>query len=242
MGMPVTIEIVDGDDWQESMDLAFRFLEHVDQTFSTYKKDSEISRINRGDLSSRDYSEEMREILKLSEETREQTLGYFNIKQPDGSLDPSGVVKGWAIQKSAALIYSRGHKNFYVEAGGDIQSAGVNKRGEGWSVGIRNPFKKDEIVKVINPKGRGVATSGTYIRGEHIYDPYTGRPVKTDYVSFTVIGPNVYEADRVATAAFAMGKKGAGFIELLPEFEGYFITQDGKAEMTSGFHKYASHA
>jgi thiamine biosynthesis lipoprotein ApbE len=66
----------------------------------------------------------------------------------------------------------------------------------------------------------------------------TSTPAPTDVVSLTVIGPNVYEADRFATAAFAMGKKGIYFIEQLPGFEGYMIDTSAQATYTSGFERY----
>jgi FAD:protein FMN transferase len=89
----------------------------------------------------------------------------------------------------------------------------------------------------------GVATSGTYIRGLHIYDPKKDNQPVNEIVSLTVIGPNIYEADRFATAAFAMGKNGINFIENLPGFEGYMVDNDKKATLTTGFEKYiANHA
>ncbi len=139
--------------------------------------------------------------------------GYFDIKKPDGLYDPSGLVKGWAINNSARLLQSLDCHNFYVDVGGDIQTSGKNKSGEEWSVGIRDPFNREEIIKVIYPKGHGVATSGTYLRGQHIYNPLTKKAVESDIVSLTVIGPNIYEADRFATSVFAMGKDGINFIE-----------------------------
>ncbi len=66
-----------------------------------------------------------------------------------------------------------------------------------------------EIVKVLAISDRGVATSGTYIRGQHIYNPVTGGLPDPEIVSITVIGPDIYEADCYATAAFAMGRKGS---------------------------------
>jgi len=115
---------------------------------------------------------------------------------------------------------------------------GRNAGGTEWSVGIRNPFNPEEIVKVIHPRGKGVATSGPYLRGDHIYNPHdSGRAIE-DIVSLTVIGPNALEADRFATAAFAMGKEGIWFIEKLTGFEGYTIDKDGMATMTSEFAAY----
>ena len=85
------------------------------------------------------------------------------------------------------------------------------------------------------PKGRGIATSGSYVRGQHIYDPHAPERQIEDIVSLTVIGPDVLEADRFSTAAFAMGKAGIHFIEELPGFEGYMVDAAGIATQTSGF-------
>ena len=131
-----------------------------------------------------------------------------------------------------------GYTNFYVEAGGDIQTHGVNSEGKPWRVGIRNPFNTKEVVKVLSASGEGVATSGTYLRGKHIYDPHEKKPVEGDVLSLTVVADDVYEADRYATAAFAMGKKGVDFIERLSGCEGYFINNKGIATMTSGFARF----
>ncbi len=126
-------------------------------------------------------------------------------------------------------------RDFFVDAGGDIQTGGKNPDGEEWTIGIRNPFNEREIIKAVTPKGRGIATSGTYVRGQHIYDPRRpGRPIE-DIVSLTVIGPDVLEADRFSTAAFAMGKDGIHFVEELPGFEGYVVDARGIATQTSGF-------
>ncbi len=234
MGMPIEIEIVH-DRAHDALEAAFAHLVAVDEQFSPYKSESEISRINRGELSQEAASEAMRTVFDLAEKTKLETDGYFDMRRPDGSLDPSGIVKGLAIRDVAALLHERGCEHFFVNAGGDIAMSGENAEGGAWSVGIRNPFKHDEIVKVMYPHGRGVATSGSYIRGAHIYNPHAPERELLEIVSMTVIGPDVLEADRFATAAFAMGKDGIAFIEKLPGFEGYAIDAQGIATMTSGF-------
>jgi thiamine biosynthesis lipoprotein len=222
----------------EAIESAFSYLTSVDKQFSTYKTDSEISRVNRGELEMRTISPEMREVFALAEKTKEETNGYFDMRKPDGSLDPSGIVKGWAIKNAAALISAAGHQNFFVNAGGDVAMQGKNEKGEEWSVGIRNPFNISEMVKVVYPRGKGIATSGSYIRGNHIYNPHNPTEELQDIVSITVIGPDVLEADRFATAAFAMGEEGIAFIANLEGFEGYAISADGIATYTSGFAAY----
>ena len=235
MGMPITVDVLDGG--QAILDTVFDYFVYIDETFSTYKPESEMMRINRRELPENEWSDDMRIVLMLSEETKQRTNGFFDIRRPDESLDPSGLVKGWAIAKAAELIRGVGCKNFYVDAGGDIQTSGLNSEGKPWSVGIKNPLQQDEIIKTVYLSGEGIATSGTYIRGEHIYNPKSGNAAN-EILSLTVIGPNVYEADRFATAAFVMGPVGIQFIESLPSLEGYMINKRGVATMTTGFEKY----
>ena len=236
MGMPITIEIIDPGVASGDLEAAFDYFENIDKRFSPYKSDSEVSLINAGKISEQEYSPEIKEVLLLAEKTKEETGGYFDVYRPDGKLDPSGLVKGWAIRNAAEILKKGGWKNFYVEAGGDIQVSGKNAESQLWSVGIRNPFKQDEIVKVVHLKdGEGMATSGTYARGAHIYNPLNPSEPLNEIVSLTVIGPDVYEADRFATAAFAMGRKGIEFIEKHPELEGYAIDKDGIGTTTNRF-------
>lgn len=239
MGMPITVEIVDADD-TAILDIVFGYFEDIDRRFSTYKPDSEIEAINGRRVAEADYSDDMLEVLDLAEQTRRETAGFFDIRKADGSLDPSGIVKGWGIRNAAAIVKRMGARDFFIDAGGDIQSSGRNAHGEEWSVGIRNPFNQAEIIKVIHPHGRGVATSGTYVRGQHIYNPHApGRPID-DIVSLTVVGPDVLEADRYATAAFAMGGDGILFIEQTPGLEGYLVDSHGRATLTSGIEAYCA--
>src|SRR5579884_60052 len=236
MGMPITVEILDACATEADIERVFAYFRFIDETFSTYKEESEISKINRGELAEEEYSDAVKMILALSEQTRQETHGYFDIER-DGFIDPSGIVKGWAIFQAAQMLKEAGFGNFYIDAGGDIQVAGT-KNGHPWRVGIRNPFNRNENVKVLSITDKGVATSGTAIRGQHIYNPYQPQRTIQDIVSLTVIGPNVYEADRFATAAFAMGKKGIYFIEQLAGFEGYMIDSSARATYTSNFERY----
>jgi FAD:protein FMN transferase len=239
MGMPITVEILDTGATEADIDRVFAYFRSIDETFSTYKEESEISKINRGELAEDEYSEAMKTVLALGEQTRLETDGYFDIEH-DGFIDPSGIVKGWAIFQAAQMLKKAGLFNFYVDAGGDIQAAGLYY-GHPWRVGIRNPFNRAENVKVLAITEKGVATSGTAIRGQHIYNPYQPDQPIQDIVSLTVIGPNVYEADRFATAAFAMGKRGIYFIERLAGFEGYMIDSSARATYTSGFERFVVH-
>lgn len=240
MGMPIAIEIVDSTATEAVIDEVFAMFRTIDSVFSPYKETSEISRLNRGEIALADTSLPVQTIFLLAEQTRLETNGYFNIIR-DGRYDPSGIVKGWAIQRAADLIAGSGFRNYSVDAGGDMQLAGNNQHGGPWRVGIRNPFNIHEIVKVLALTECGVATSGTSIRGDHIYNPHQPGTLVSEIVSLTVVGPNIYEADRFATAAFAMGRDGIGFIAQLEGFEAYQIDRHGRATYTGGFARYIAH-
>lgn len=231
MDMPVIVEVIDSSVTEKIFEEIFNYFTYVDNTFSPFKKDSELTKINQGRLQKNDWSQDMKTVFKLCEQTRNETLGYFNIEK-NREFDPLGLVKGWAINNAANILKTRGFKNYYVEAGGDIQVAGKNKENNLWRIGIQNPFNLKQNIKIIALDNQGIATSGTYLRGQHI------RKTIDDIVSLTVIGPNIYEADRFVTAAFAMGKKGINFIENLSDFEGYMIDNKGIATFTGGFNNY----
>lgn len=239
MGMLITVEVVDTKVCVSDINDVFSYFISIDNRFSTYKQTSEISQINKGFLTEAFYSREMTQVFTLCEKTKQETLGYFDIFH-EGKYDPSGLVKGYAINNAAELLRKRSYKNFYIEAGGDIQTSGVNYKGNPWTVGIRSPFNLNENVKILSVTDKGVATSGTYMRGPHIYSPkYEGK--LRDIVSVTVIGPNIYDADRFATAVFAMGYKGIFFLENQAGFEGYMIDKKGTATYTSNFPAYIAH-
>lgn len=235
MGMPITIEIIDSND-KNILAETFSYFQEIDNRYSTYKPTSEISHINNG-LPKNAWSTEMKHIIQLCEQTKQQTKGYFDISH-NGKLDPSGLVKGWAIQQAAEQLRHRGLNNFYIEAGGDIQAYGQNSKNEPWTIGIRNPFNTEEIIKTVHLTNQGIATSGTYIRGQHIYNPHQPTKAPHGVMSLTIIGPNIYEADRFATAAFAMGAPGIEYIEKTKGLEGYMVDTNGVATFTTGFEEY----
>ena len=236
MGMPSTINLAQGNAKEEDINEVFSYFHYIDNKFSTYKKDSEISRINRREIRKEEWSREMEKIMSLCEKTKKETEGYFDINIK-GLMDPSGLVKGYAILEGAKILRKRGYKNFFVEIAGDIQADGFSKKGEKWKIGIQNPFDSRQVIKIVQLSNMGIATSGTYIRAGHINNPKSGKPAD-EIAAITVIGPDVYEADRFATAAFAMGEKGINFIENLNGFEVYMVKKNKKAVMTRGFHNY----
>jgi len=196
--MPV---VIDGDAGREAGDAAFAWLRFVDTTFSTYRPDSEVCRLDRGELALGEAHPLVREVLARCERLRARTGGYFDARAA-GRLDPAGLVKGWAVDRAAALLSEAGARRFCVNAGGDVVV-----RGGPWRVGVQHPRERDRIAAVLSLTDAAVATSGAYERGEHIVDPLAGRPAR-GALSVTVIGRDLATADAYATAAFAMGERG----------------------------------
>lgn len=237
MGMPITVEVVDRSVLKKDLEDIFLFFKDVDEQFSPYKKTSEVSRLNRKEITFAQASAEMREVLLLVEKAKQETQGYFDVTAR-GFFDPSGIVKSWAIRKASELLQDKGLTHFYINAGGDIQVSGKNIGGKNWSIGIRHPFIQDKIVKTVSVPG-AIATSGTYLRGDHIYDPHRKAKRIEDIVSLSVIAQDIVEADVLATASFAMGRNGIMFLEKTAGVEGYMIDRQGIATFTSGFERYA---
>lgn len=208
MGMPIGIDLRDPEVDPAVLDHAYDWLRWVDAIFSTYKMDSDISRLNRGDLSPAEVHPEVRAVLARSEELRFATNGYFDIRLPAGgaarTVDPSGLVKGWSVDRAAGILDAAGARNYSINAGGDVRVRGRPLPDPQWRIGIQHPLLRDKIAAVVVANDLAVATSGTYERGHHIVDPYTGQPPE-GVISVTVAGPVLGTADAYATAAFAMG-------------------------------------
>ncbi len=240
MGMPITVEVVDREVCPGHFEAVFRLFRQAEERFSPFKETSETSLWDRGLIKSSQMSPQMRAVMQLAEETRQASGGYFDVYR-EGRFNPVGIVKGWAIHKAANLLRCAGFGDFYVEAGGDAQVCGRGPDGKPWLVGIRNPFDVSQIIKVLEIDDSGVATSGTYFRGHHIYDPLDpGGRIAAEPVSLTVIAADILDADRFATAAFAMGQAGIAFIEGLDGCEGYLVDAAGMATYTSGFASYVA--
>jgi FAD:protein FMN transferase len=234
MGMPVTILVADAiDSTSQAVDDAFADIALLDRTFSPFLPGSEVSRINRGELPLDASSRLVRQAADLCRLYEQATGGYFSA-WPDGRFDPSGLVKGWAIDRACSILDRHGRHSFFVDAGGDVQTRGSSAAGGPWRVGIRHPVSRSQVVRVILAEGLAVATSGTYEKGDHIINPHTGSPAR-DWLSFTVVGPDILSADIYATAGFAMGADGLAFIARTPGYEAYAIAENLVASWTGGF-------
>ncbi len=244
MGMAVSIDVRDVRDdiaAQALVDVV-AWLHRVDRTYSTYVADSPISRLGRGDIGPDELDDEVRDVLALCEEVRRQSDGAFDVgavPAPNGThLDPSGLVKGWAVERAAAIFTRAGATNLCINAGGDIALRGEPMPGDAWRIGIRHPDLVDRLATVVRARGPlGIATSATYERGAHIIDPATGEPT-TELASVTVVGPDLTFADAYATAVFVKGLDGLVWLGGHPDYEGYAITHDGETFSTPGFSRY----
>ena len=235
MGMPIVVDVRDRDVDDVALDRMFDWLRCVDATFSTYKEDSEVSRINRGELSIEEANPDVREVLERCEELRQETKGYFDAHPvSEQVLDPSGLVKGWSVDRAAAILDDAGLRNYALNAGGDLLVRGRALRDDCWRVGIQHPFERDQVAKVVIAEDLAVATSGAYARGEHVIDPHTRRPPE-GVLSVTITGPVLATADAYATAAFAMGLDGPKWTARLRGYEAMTILADETVLSTPGF-------
>jgi len=252
MGMPIEIDVRDPDVDPAALERVYDWFRWVDVTFSTYRTDSEISRLNRQELSLERTQPAVREVLDRCDELRAETEGYFDIHAPhlpdhartwDADLfpeavDPAGLVKGWSVDRAAEILERHGSRNYSINAGGDVRVRGGALPETRWRVGIRHPYLLDKLAAVVVARDLAIATSGTYIRGEHITDPHTG-VCPAGVLSVTVTGPDLATADAYATAAFAMGEDAPAWTASLPlrGYEAMTILADETVLLTEGFPK-----
>ncbi len=209
---------------------AVRWLHRVDAVFSTYRPDSEISRLARGELSRRTCSAEVVEVLDECAALERGTAGFFS-PRAGGALDPSGFVKGWAVERASDILVAAGSTRHCVNGGGDVQCVGAAADGRPWRIGLADPRRSGRLLGTIALDGLAVATSGTAERGEHVLDPHTGCPPE-GLASVTVVGPRLGRADALATAAFAMGGDAEAWLATVPGHSAYGLDASGRSWVT----------
>ena len=225
MGTVFSIDVRDPGEWVEAIDDVVEWLHHVDRTFSTYRADSDISRLRRGELTLDEADPAVAEVLDLCVILQRQTGGYFTATW-SGALDPTGLVKGWAIERASGLLRQAGSTNHAVNGGGDIQVAGESAPGQPWRIGISDPADPQRLLTALAVRDQAVATSGRAERGDHILDPFSGRPA-TALAGVTVVGPSLAYADAYATAAVAMGADATHWLDTLPGYEALVVGSHG---------------
>ncbi len=208
-------------------------LHRVDEIFSTFREDSQLSRLARGELALGECVTEVAEVLQLCGDAERESEGWFSARYA-GVLDPTGLVKGWAVECAVRMLASSGADSVCLNGGGDIQL-----HGGPWRVGVSDPLHPGELVTVIEAdEGLAVATSGPAERGCHIVDPHTRKPPADGLASMTVVCPGLTHADARATAAYAMGDRARAWLEELPGTEAFAVNADGSTWRTSGFARH----
>ncbi len=235
-GVAVDAQTVDILAIEEAVEAVWDSLRWADRVFSTYRPDSDISRIRRGEIPVRDADPAVAQVLDFAEIARRLTGGTFDVnngrRHGRSGLDPSGIVKGWAASRAAAPLAALG-MDYYLNAGGDVllQSAG---HGQPWRIGIEHPDDPQGLLAVVELATGAVATSGRTHRGEHIWNPATGRPA-AGIAQATVVGPSLVWADILATAVVAGGIERLDLAQWPPGHDLMLVTDDGAVLVSEGF-------
>jgi thiamine biosynthesis lipoprotein len=238
MGMPISLALRGrhaGDHhgraaWAETL----AALRDVDRVFSTYRDDSWISRLDRGEVALADCPPEVAEVLALGEAARAQSHGAFDVRAT-GRLDPSGVVKGWAVERAARALRHLDDTDFCLSAGGDMVCHLTDPDRPAWRVGIEDPHRPDRVVGVVQVTRGAVATSGLRHRGDHVVHGRTGAP-PTLAASVTVICEDLLWADLDATAALALDREASRWLSGRPGRQGLVVWTDGTISQVPGGH------
>ncbi|WP_327072278.1 FAD:protein FMN transferase [Kitasatospora purpeofusca] len=222
-----------------ALERAVARLHEIDALFSPYREDSAVSRLDRGEVTVGQCHPDVAEVLARCRETAAQTGGWFTA-HPAGRLDPSGWVKGWAVDEVCRALCAAGSREHCVSGGGDVRTTGGP-----WRIGVANPLLPGTLAAVLTGTGLAVATSGTAERGAHIMDPFTGRPAVA-LASLTLVGDpgtGLARTDAWATAVFAMGpERGLAWAEQQAGIEALAVLPDGRRLRTGGLSRHLSAA
>jgi FAD:protein FMN transferase len=224
-GMPVPAA-------RTAVEAACRVLHRADAVFSTWNPASPVSRLRRGEVTLGMMPAEVAEVLTLCQAAREASEGWFDPWALPGGVDPTGLVKGWAVERAAGVLQRAGIDAALVNGGGDLTVFGSPAPGRRWRVGIRHPWRPDALACVVQPRA-AVATSAAYERGAHLHSPLTGRPA-TGVASATVTGPSLALADALATAVAVGADQALRAVGALDGYEAYLIRADGSEADTGG--------
>lgn len=208
-------------------------LHRIDARFSPWRSDSAVSRLRRGELDPDELPDDLADVLARCRRARRLSAGWFDPWAMPGGVDPTGLVKGWAIERAASIVRAGEVTAGVISGGGDIACFGTPRGGGPWRIGIRHPWRADALAAVVELDGGGVATSGTYERGEHLIDPRTQTP-RARLASATVIGPDLALADALATALAVAGTDLLARVDRLADYEAHLVGLDGTEHTTPG--------
>lgn len=221
----------------EALTRAVNHLHRVDALFSTYRESSQISRLSRGELRLAHCDPLVWDVLRLAEEAHARTDGWFSAFF-NGFFDPTGLVKGWAVEHAARMLADAGATAVCANGGGDIQLIGGP-----WRIGVSDPLRPGEIAAIVESDGAtdlAIATSGPAERGCHILDPRTHEAPNTTLASFTVLTPRLTDADVLATAGYAMGDLAPSWFSVVPDVAAFAVCDDNTTWHNSEFPRHAA--
>lgn len=234
MGLPISVHVrgprATGSEVASLVHLAFATLAADEATFSTYRPDSTISAIRRGDLRLDLAGPRVQEVAALCVEATRRTHGAFCawLLDVDGrpAFEPTGLVKGWAVEHAFEALCTQlaelGPHDALINAGGDIAVRCARSDTPDWRIAIEDPRRRSRTLRVLSLRNGAVATSGTAARGAHIVDPATGAPAG-GVLSATVLGPSLLWADVYATAAFVDTGRAAGWLRSFPDYRAIVV-------------------
>ena len=238
MGTVVVLELygdasVTSYELSPSLHAAIHELHEADRIFSTYDPASALSRVRAGTLDLADAPRVISGVLELCRDARELSDGWFDPWRLNGGVDPTGYVKGWAAQRALEQLRAGPARAAMVNAAGDLVCFGVPHPGDHFRVGIVDPFRPDSLVALVELR-TALATSGTYERGAHLIDPFTGR-ADARLASASVSGPDLGMCDALATALCVAGEELLATIHTLAGYEAFVVGLDGTRAWTNGF-------
>lgn len=218
-------------DAHDALAAAEQFLREIDEQFSHYRPESEVSRYGRGELMRSEVSTELDLVLRECAQLHVDSDGVFSITNPrTHDLDTAGYVKGWSIDGAAAVLRGYGISDFLINVGGDVYAAGSATPNVAWNIAISDPIVPGRVCAGVRLCDAGVATSGTAERGEHIWNRRTS---PEDVLSFTVVDDSITKADAFATIGFAMGLDGLPWVEQRGA-HAFAVLRSGELPCTSG--------
>ncbi len=212
------------------VEAAVASLHRTESLFSTWRRESMLSRYRRGDIPEAELAPEILEVLDLCTVVRELSGGWFDPWAMPGGVDPTGLAKGWAVERAIDLIDHPLASGVMLNIGGDLTTRGLPSPGQQWRIGIRDPWDA-ALIRSIVETGGAVATSATYERGSILIDPRTG-VASCRLASATVLGPDLAIADGLATALAVAGDDGLQWLSQIPGYEAYIVRWDGSEEIT----------
>lgn len=207
-------------------------LRWADTVFSLWRSESFMSRLARSEIDLAACPTEVAEVLQIGERAHRESQGAFSIRLPGPQgrrLDPTGVVKGWAIDRAAGALTDLVDTDWALSVGGDLRCRSADAP---WRIGVEDPADPQATIAVVPIHSGAVATSGAAWRGAHVVDGRTGLPA-TGLRQVTVLADTALAADVDATSAYALGAGGPAWLTRRGR-TAVVVDENGTARVISG--------